>query len=292
MSEHFVHNAIMEDATAIVFAKGAVGDVFRKSVTEQFAMSSLGCTTNGGDKINPYMLEKLREIREMSEMDRCKLSFIIGCLTHRAADRVFKPIFRALDVSPSRINVPTDCTLYHEVEIINRYYGNTADIMQSMLGEFEGTRLEGKLEEFGQAMLRRSLVALHTLTPDKDVGTWLEAVSRLTPDFVADVKRHTSILTHPDTEKRKKFVLEPNFYDEENMYIKAAMAIRAGKQEIPEVDFDLGYDEKGISLYEQALRCACEFVIAGWEYFNHEIDEQKMREKLRIGMPGADGKPV
>ncbi|MFW6309174.1 MAG: hypothetical protein ACOC1S_04070 [bacterium] len=300
MSEHVVHTAVLEDCLNIMSVSGKLNETFLEIITKYREFAEMGSITKSGDKFTYKLLEKYRdqadEIKENEKL-KTRLAFVFGWLAHRSADREMKPIWRGGDFDTSKS--PSDCSLYHEAFIFNRYY-TESDIYQRALVDdiLDGfTNSQGINRDLFiklvRSTLKRVLIEMHTFVPDHDdVEGWLDKLYSRKQKFKEDViHRYTEAIINPDPEKVKLYIEETNFYNEEDKINKLAIKLREGdKVDIREVEEAL--EAESSSHYAITVQRACFYLIAANDYFEGKIDTDTLTDKFDIGKPGRHGGSV
>lgn len=279
MSEHLVHTAIVDDCLVLIQRSTTLHPAFAAVVSEHAEVARLGGVTRYGDQYNPALLDQARIGYPWTDDTKAapRLAFVLGWMSHRAADRNFKQVFRRLDANCA--NKPTDCSVYHDVEALKQVYASNSFPFDANLvdNKFHDTSLDHAIRSYVQ----RSLIALHTLTPDKaDVGEWIDQLVHNRTRFTVDLTRYAAAYHNPDPDKVRRFLTEPNFYDAKDPILKMARAgVVAGPCD------PLTACGPGQSLYATALTRAYGYIDAASRYFSRTIGEPELNELLDIGKP-------
>jgi hypothetical protein len=112
-----------------------------------------------------------------------KLAFVLGALTHRAADRLTKPITSCWgrgEDSGQPISEANESKIMQDIFVWKEVYGSgegpQADPFTSQVLRVPQTEAQAKAEEYFRVLLRRALIAMHTIAPDRDnIQPWLSA---------------------------------------------------------------------------------------------------------------------
>jgi hypothetical protein len=277
MSENLVHTAIVDDC--LILARRATGlhPAFTTVATNHAEIARLGGITRFGDRYNPDLLTDLRQHWpwEDDAATATRLAFVVGWLSHRAADRNFKQVFRRLD--PQCPRKPTDCSVYHDVTVLREVYGlNRAPFDANLLAPGQdGTPLEG----LTRTLMQRALIGLHTLTPGADGAEWIDGLVRKRTRFTVDLRRYAEAYHTPDPDRVQRFLTEPCFYDRDDAIIQMA---RAGADAGP---CDPCIAAPPRSLYGAGLARAFHYITAASAYFAGTIERREMETRLDIGQP-------
>ncbi len=286
MSENVTHTAVVDDCARLARRWPAVCPPFQRVLERHHEFARLGGLTRAGDNHTPRLLRDLREAWADGEPDETaqrKLAFTLGWLGHRAADRQFKPVFRAAD--PDCPRSPTDCSVYHDAFILRALYG--AGEREPYRGAIEARDVDA-LEDVLRALWQRALVAIHTFIPDEeDVHGWLERLFAARQRFRVDLRRYAEALADPDPQKVRRFIEEPGFYDAADLLIRLARSIEGGDPaEGIEVEDAIEAAASG-SQYAGALARGLSYLRAASDYFERRIGEDELADRLDIGRPGG-----
>jgi len=277
MSEHIVHTAIVDDCLVLIQRSTALHPAFATVTKAHAEIARLGGITRFGDRHNPRLLADLRTVERIQDDTQAatRLAFVIGWLSHRAADRNFKQVFRRLDPDCAR-KPPTDCSVYHDVAALREVYGAGKPPFDAHLLDprHDGTGFEA----LTRSLMQRALIGLHTLTPPTDAGAWIDGLVRTRTRFTIDLRRYAEAFHHPDPECVRRFLTEPVFYDAQDAIIVLARAgADAGPASVPA--------DAPRSLYGQALARAYSYVEAASRFFRHELSAEALDTLLDIGQP-------
>ena len=289
MSESITHTAIVDDVARIALYDPEICEPFKEVLDEHLDIARLGGITRHGDRHNPKLLHLYRsEWEEKHDEVGPKLAFVLGWMSHRAADRRMKKVFRALD--PDCDKSPTDCSVYNDVVCFREVYaaGHEEPYMKHALGSAEKGVSEA--EELFHGMWRRMLIRMHTFIPgDDDIEAWLDNVIKFQQEMRVDLQRYAKAFADPDPDKMRRFIEEPNFYDADDDIIRLARSLQQGE---PEESIDLeealaaaAESADRASQYAQMIARAFGYVRASSEYWHFQIDMEELCDRLDIGLP-------
>lgn len=293
MSENITHTAIVDDASRLAHSSDAVCPAFKSALTEYPDVARLGGITRWGDQFNPHFLTVLRDDPDSGRAGTRaaeKLAFVLGWLSHRAADRQMKPVFREFD--PDRTESPSDCSIYHDVFVFREVFGSGAGepystaMFDPALESHPGASAvdAAAVEDLFRVMWQRMLLAMHTFKPDgENIDAWLDNVIGRRQRLTVDIRRYAEAFYRPDPSKVDRFIVRPNFYDREEPLIALARALQRGDRPVMTVAEALAVPAR--SRYGLALHRACRYLHAASEYFTYQTDEPDLRERLDIGKP-------
>ena len=280
MSEPITHNAVFDDTARLLQASDDIGPVFKQAVSAHRDFARLGSMTRWADKFSVALLTSFRSRwRRRQPNDRLepKLAFVLGWLSHRAADRQMKPVFRKQD--PDSQQSPSDCSIYHDVFIFREVYGGQPPLFAPQ---------PAALVEQIHTLLQQSLLELHTLIPDgADPEAWINRLFDLQQTYRPTLDRYVAALTQPDPEKVRRYITEGNFYDRTDPIIVGVRNPRLTGAQVQQA-----VTAPARSHYAQALQLAYRYWLAAHEFFTSNQSPETLQERLDIGRPGRDGQSV
>jgi hypothetical protein len=302
MSENITHTAVMDDAFNLMLASGRITDAFKAAGKNHRRFGQLAGVTRSGDRFTIDLLERYRESwpakarKAESETIEARIAFVLGWLCHRGTDREFKPIFRSFD--PEGNLSPTDCSVYHDAYLFRELYMNEQEFSKTMFeGDMNGVAAADVVDvpallELFRVSLKRVLIEMHTFIPDQeDIDGWLDKLQSLQQKFYVDSERYAEAVARPDPDKWRKFIEDINFYDRSESLLVLTKGLRQGNSAtLEELDAALKGEPK--SHYARAVRKSYQYIESASLFFDGEIDRNGLSERLEIGKPGADGKPV
>lgn len=293
MSENITHTAIVDDASRLARHSEAICSAFKSALAEYPDVARLGGITRWGDQFNPHFLTALRDDPDSGRVGTRaaeKLAFVLGWLSHRAADRQMKPVFREFD--PDCALSPSDCSIYHDIFVYREVFGSgagepysTAMFEPAMESHPGASAVDvATLESLFRVMWQRMLLAMHTFKPDgENIDAWLDNVIGRHQRLTVDIRRYAEAFHSPDPAKVDRFIVQPNFYDREEPLIVLARALQRGERPNTTVADALAVPAQ--SRYGLALHRACRYLHAASEYFRRQTDESDLRARLDIGKP-------
>ncbi len=289
MSENITHIAIKDDCFRLVGAADNISTLVRQAAAEHGDFARLGSITRYGDRFNVGLLARYRDAAREQRLDRpmaAHLSFVLGWMCHRAADRIMKPVFRR--IHPQKLQKPTECSVYHDAFVLREVYGLGEKRDYAPLLDRGGEDIVG----LGRAALQSVLIELHTLTPrSDDVDAWIGRLHELHRSFYVSLERYHEAFTNPDPQKVRRFIVDDGFYDRREPLIAAARTIQRGEP-VSERQISEAASTPPRTHYSRALSTAFGYVHAASELLDGTIDETQLAARLNIGRPGEDGKAV
>jgi hypothetical protein len=297
MSENITHTALCDDCLRLLQASPDICDTFKKVAAEHHDFARLGGITRKGDWFTVDLLEHLQEhwaARKPEDLLERKLAFVLGWLSHRAADRRFKPVYREL--CPNSTEEPTECGVYHDAYIFRHLYMNDPESpynhaiferqMQSLPA---ATKLNtSQLIDLARTLVQARLIELHTVIPDSsDIHGWLENLHHAQQKWRVDLDRYAAAIAAPDPDKVRAFIDEITFYAEDDRVVATARCLQNGRAIEPKA-FRESLEAEPAGQYGQALKMAFEYALAAGEFFIGGISRSELEVRLHIGEPGRD----
>ena len=295
MSENITHTAIVDDCARLVSQSPGICPIFQQCWSAHPDIARLGGITRSGDVHNPRLLAEYRRrwpTQQAGDRLPQKLAFVLGWLSHRAADRQFKPVFRQAE--PGEHGRPYECSIYHDVLIFREiylsgqhepYHPSSLDIAMDT-HPAAGTVAVREVESLLRAMWQRMLICMHTFIPDEsDVETWLDHVlDRYQPLYV-DLQRYADAYSHPDAAKMQRFIVDMNFYDRTDPLLRFVRAVQQGTYDSTIILESALKAAETQSLYARALARAFRYISAASDFFLEKIGEEELQCRLDIGLP-------
>lgn len=301
MSENVTHTGVLEDCFRLMRVAAEICDAFKEVAQTQIEFARFGGVTRSGDRFTVQLLTDFRSRwanRKPADKLEPKLAFVLGWLTHRAADRQMKPVFREVDAGGTQS--PSDCSVYHDAFVFKEVYAggqaspySTATFEAGMQSLPVAAAFDvADVEAFFQALLQRALIGMHTFIPDRDdIESWIEKLATIQQQFYVDNERYASAIHKPDPEKVKRFITDPNFYDRDDPIIAAARGIQRGEG-VTAAHVKDAAEAEAKSHYAQALRMGYGYLCAASDFFTSDMAPEALKERLDVGIPGRDGESV
>ncbi len=304
MSEHIVHTAVLEDTFRIAGGLPGIPESFREVMRDFEAFAQLGCITVSGDTFSFRLLEEYKPLwAGRDELLKAKTAFVLGWVSHRACDREMKPIWRepklkgrGSDVDPNLS--PTECSVYHEGVMFNRYYANDPKFRLAVYPQ-ELAQVPGsdyidldRAALFIQQAFGASYMNIQTLPEDADPQTFFEEMCMRAQKFYVDPQRYTRSAGSPDPELTEEYVTGINWVDDNDRIVRLALRLRAGESPSPD-EYQAAYDSVPESHYGKALRLSLSYILTAAEYFERaDMGMDELKERLDIGKKGPGGLAV
>ncbi len=322
MSDHIAHIAICDDTLRLAKRHPEI-DADLMTVFEQFREDAhLGSITRHADKWSAGIIADCRDAIARGDainpnagrgaydggyaqgpMAQRKLAFILGSLTHRAADRLTKPITHILPKDADHhprygpTNPANESKILQDLMIFKEVFasghpdqagsvpGLTRHVLTALTGEPEASA-----EALFRILLRRALIAMHTLNPDDDnPQAWIEQLLTRLQTFPKSMYQYADLAAQWPEEKVRRYLIEPNFYNRDDELIRVARALQRGSavepQRVAQAHRDTPYDQPSHSRYARALSRALDYLLVAGRLFRGEIDTDTARTGFDVGVP-------
>lgn len=301
MSEHIVHTAVYEDCLNLMGVSAAISEDFKLVASDYRDFGQLGSVTVSGDEFSFKLLKEYREkwsSRTPEDHLEFKLAFVFGWVSHRAADREMKPVWRLgpiKEIAAQQGLKPTECSIYHEAHIFREYYMDEAVFSIAILPEKQaelssalGVSTEA-LVKLVHGVVKRSLIEMHTLKPDyDDVNGWFDKLYNRQQKFYVDVQRYANAVLNPDPGKLKMFITDVNFFDSGDPVITICKKLRKGEN-VTTAEVAAALEAENTSHYAKAVILGFNYLKAASDYYRGDIDFEMLQDRLDIGKKGPDG---
>ncbi len=305
MSDHIAHLGICDDTFRLALVHPRIHPTFKELMTAHRDVAHLGSVTRSADMWSADVIDWARRqlqdgnaageaAKEADPLARQKLAFVLGSLTHRAADRLTKPITRCWGSGDDLGEAGGDANeskILQDIFIFREVYGSGTGQLADPFTEatLKPTVSEGQaaLEGTFRVLLRRALIAMHTLRPDwDDIHNWLTALLKGLQTFPKSLDQYARLAAEWDQAKVKKYLIDKNFYRREDPAILAARHIQHGSTVTAEQVLEaLGATDRTHSRYARALAKATDYLLAAGELFDGRIDVEQAKERFDVGVP-------
>lgn len=303
MSEHIVHTAILEDSFAICSGLRAISADFKEVIRRHGRFAQLGCITVAGDQFSTRLLTEYKDKWDIhNETLAAKLAFVLGWISHRACDRIMKPIWVeppmkiGSDVDPTLS--PSECSVYHEGFIFNKYYKDADTfrfaIFPEQMEELEGIRMmeRERICNFTEQAFAANYMAIQTLPEDGADQEWFENVCMRTQKFYVDMRRYHQSAQNPEPELTERFITGIHWYDEGDGIVRLANDLRWKRPPFTD-DYDSVLRDEPASYYGRALRLSIGYITVADEFLKRsDMGLEELKDRLDIGKPGPGGQGV
>jgi hypothetical protein len=296
MSDHIAHLAICDDVFRLAALHPQVHATFKRLIGSHHEIAHLGSITRFADKWSADLIDWSRGEYARPADDRDpntdhKVAFVLGALTHRSADRHMKPITRCWgDGDDSGFGDANESKIYQDVFAFKEVYdhGQSPDAPFGPEVLLHPTaEVHQKAEDYFRVLLRRALIAMHTIKPDPDhIHDWLDAFFDGLQTYPKRLSQYAQIAAEWDPIKVQKYLIEKKFYDRNEPLIRLCRGIQRGSRTAPEqvVETIAGVTDQQ-SRWSRALKRAIEYLIAGSDLLDGRIDLTTAKDRFDIGVP-------
>ncbi len=293
MSENITHTAVVDDCARLALHAPDICAAFKAALANHLDIARLGGVTRSGDDFTVDLLRTFRSRTNDAEGTSQKLAFVLGWLSHRAADRQMKPIWRSM---PDETKSPTDCSIYHDVFLLREVYGGgrqgpyCSATAEEPIRSLEAAECmdAAAVEDLFRAFGIRTLLAIHTFIPDgEDIEGWIERLIGVRQRVRVDIARYARAFAKPEPDKVRRYIDEVGFYDASETLIRLARSIQRGAPD-GTIDLDSALESAADgSQYAQALRKAFLYLRAASRFYLGRMPEEEVRDRLDIHKPGG-----
>lgn len=262
----------------------------------------LGSVTRYADKWSVDLLEWARDQRDLPANDQDgfldeKVAFELGSLTHRAADRLTKPIthiWKGQRQSTLDIGDANESKIMQDLCVMREVYGHgegehAAQFPRKLFEAFANG--DGALfENAFRSLLTRALIGMHTVRPDKDnIHAWFDALFEHRQTYPKLISLYNDLDRAWDPAKVKMYLIDMHFYDRDDEIIKLARAAQHGEaitaDQVAAAHQATPYDQPGPSRYARALSRAIEYLRSASLVVEGKLDTDQANAAFDIGIP-------
>lgn len=282
MSEYITHIAVQEDIRRLALHADDICAAFKTCMQESPDAMRMGSASRGNSTFIVQNIHHFRDVwegRKPEDRLEDQLAYTLGWITHRAADRYFKPRYGIYDKNPENLH-PVDIRIYHDVVTYNKVYDNgknepfsagfAEEDMQShpAAAQIDVTEAEAIFGPLYQA----DFLALQSFEMAKNGQEFMNRINDQFATFTVDFNRLIHLVNDPDPEDMQQMITAPNFYDEEDMIVKMARNLQQGKSvEGMSMTEALATEEQ--SQYAQTLSKAYNWIAEASKYFEYQSDK-------------------
>lgn len=299
MSEHLVHTAILRDSFLLLQQFSGASKRLYRIIEKYTPFAELGCITVAGDSFSFKLLEKYKHTQGDAYLD-AKIGFVLGWVSHRACDRIMKPIWReapfkgrGTDVDPNIS--PYECSIYHEAESYKLYFSNEKEYEYALFGErigrdFNELNLQQDVAyQLIQSTYATNLMSIQTIPENISTQKRFEEICMRLQKFYVDINRYTRAIQTPNPEDYDEYVKNINWYNAKDQIIEVTHLIR-NNSPVESKCIQEALQTQPSSYYGKALTLSTQYILSADRYLEDEqLDVQWLKEKLDIGKLGPGG---
>jgi len=302
MSDHIAHIAICDDTFRLAAPLPDIHPWFKRLMAEHRDEAHLGSVTRYADKWSIDMLRWAHEQLALDEAQRDrflapKTAFILGSLTHRAADRLTKPIthiWAGHRQSTLDIGDANESKIMQDLCVLREVFGHgagehAAQFPKPLFHAFEHEDGQ-RFEQAFRALLTRALIGMHTIRPDgENIQPWFDALFEQRQTYPKLISLYNQLDAAWDPAKVKMYLTDMHFYDREDELIKLARAAQHGTAitagQVEDAHAATPYDQSGPSRYARALSRAIDYLRCATQIVEGRLDDEQARAAFDIGIP-------
>lgn len=299
MSDHIAHLGICDDTLRLAMCHPNIHEAYKRVMAEYRDIAHMGAVTRSADKWSADLILWARQEVSKPEAQRDqmlwqKLAFVLGALTHRAADRLTKPITRCWgggEDSGRADSEANESKIMQDIFVFKELYaggeGGLAEPFTAMVLRVPVAEGEAKAEEYFRVLLRRALISMHTISPDRgNMQPWLTAFLRELQSFPKSLSQYAQLAGEWAPAKVKKYLIDKNFYCREDDLIRLARDIQCGST-VPggRVVEAVAATDKTHSRYARALAKAIDYLLAAGDLFDGRLSLEEAKGRFDVGVP-------
>lgn len=296
MSDHIGHLAFFDDTARLALLHDAVHPWFKRLIGSHRDDAHMGTVTRYADKWSVGVFEWARGELAKPEADRDanldrKAAFVLGAITHRAADRHTKPITRAFAGHDDRGGQANEAKIMQDLMIFREVYGqgrgDHAGVLTPDLFDAPTTEPQAAARRWFRLMLRRELIAMHTIRSDAEsIHPWLDAFFERLQTFPKSLELYARLNSEWDPAKVDRYLVRPRFYDRDDSIIALARRVQDGASaDHGAVLAAMEATDASSSWYARGVKRAIEYTLSAGEIVGGEIDRDEAERALDIGVP-------
>lgn len=283
MSEHITHVAAYEDSMRMMLSTDTFHEAFRQAVEKEYPSGLITSGTRGNHTWVPVILDDLGPKWKKSsytEEEWIKLAGAVGWISHRAADVIVKPVYRALKAKNDPVFTSTENQIYHDaISLANVYMGGKKSTLTELERFSTKTLLPStkpRTEEQFAFYWRNEFLALHQFcSKENDPAKWLDFAMGSSQRFSENLEEYIRAFASPEEKKMDKYLDEQNFYNEEDEIIRYVRNIQYDKDQDVKLEKALKKAE-GQSMYARILLKAYDYFAVTADYFDQKIDREAL----------------
>lgn len=297
MSDHIAHIGICDDVFRLARLHPRVHDVFKRLSQTHREDMHMGCITRHADRWSADVIAACRRTlgdKPDDALAQRKLAFILGALTHRAADRLTKPITNCWKGEPDSGDygsAANESKIMQDVFVFREVFGagegpDAGPFSPEVMGLMP-TQGGRDMEAMFRLLLRRAMISMHTINPDDDhIDTWFERFFRGLQTFPKSLEQYARLHAEWPQDKVQKYLVDKRFYERSDPIIKLARDLQHDATATPEQVVEaVERTDRTHSRYGRALAKAIEYLIAASELFDGRISADEARRRFDVGVP-------
>lgn len=325
MSENVTHIAVCDDVARLAAVHPRIPEAMNDALRWHADLARLGAATRSADKWSAEIVEWARDHwdeaassgagagadgdelgakKDTGHRVAQKLSYVLGALTHRAADRLFKPIFQYCRGRYGE-EAGIDCSIHCDVLVFREVYGAgsggdvpavpgsglpTARVNPYQRAVFQAPNsAQGQeMEALFRTLWQRALISMHTFSPDsKDMLGWLDRLLDAVQPFYIDLAHYQRVFEGGfETEKYQRYIYDTHCYDAADPLIQLARRVQQGEPATSaDLERALAETTERSSRYARALQKGLGYLLSAADLWRAEIDRDEAKRRFDVGVP-------
>ncbi len=292
MSDHIAHLGICDDTFRLARLHPQVHDQFKALFDACRDDAHMGSVTRSADTWSGDVIVWAAQQYALPPDQRDpltdrKLAFVLGSLTHRAADRLTKPITNCWRGDPDGGGDADESKIMQDICVWREVYGGGEGTTAWPFTPDLLTPLPAEGEALFRLLLRRALIAMHTLNPDAhNIHAWLDRFFKGLQTYPKRLELYAELAAHWPADKVKMYLTDKRFYQRDDPIIQLARSIQHGGDAAPEQVVALvEATDTTHSRYARALAKAMQYLIAAGDLLAGRIDLREAKKRFDVGVP-------
>lgn len=280
MSEYITHIGVQEDTARLALHSPNICEAFKTCFRDHALAARLGSSSRGNSTFIVQNLDHFRDIwpdRKPEDRLEDKLSYTLGWITHRAADRYFKPRYGTFDKNPESLH-PVEARILHDVVVYDKVYQNgkmppfSKGFAERDMQTHPAAKLLNatKAENLFGPMYQSDFLGLQSIK----VGSAEELIKRINkqfPEFTVDLNRLIDAIENPNEVNIHRMIEAPNFYDENDQIIKMARNLQHGES-VDGMSLQDALNATELSQYAETLVKSFNWIQDASDYFSRSSE--------------------
>lgn len=280
MSEYITHIAVQDDTARLALDSEDICEAFKLCFKDHALAVRLGSSSRGNSTFIVQNINHFRDIwstRKPTDRLEDKLAYTLGWITHRAADRYFKPRYGIFDKNPENLH-PVEIRILHDVVTYDKVYQNgemppfSKGFAEHDMKSHPASKLldVSKAENFFGPRYQSDFLDLQSFEVDSGAD-FIERIDKQFAEFTVDFNRLADAIARPNGEEMQQMIEAPNFYNENDPIIKIARNLQHGKP-VDSMSIKDALDTDNACQYAQTLSKAYNWILEASDYFSRKSD--------------------
>ena len=267
--------AIADDCARLAIYSHATSKPYQQALAQNWDAMRIGGVWRHGEKQIAELLIRARNGMNHENIDpkaARNAAFVSGWLFHRAANT-------ELYGKTTKEGDDIERMIYHDVNVLREMSLAEHD---EKIDAHPPKLTVDDMHHLLLALKQRTELRLHTFNPDERNGAtenWVFKLGKWDKDYRLLLAQHAEAMVSPDSQKVKKYLESPVFYDRTDATIHCARGLQAGLQEPIDVVQAVAAS-KSQSQYARVLAKGYEAAMAVSAFLSGEIDDGVLKTKL------------